>query len=122
MRWCDRHDVRYTFGLARNPVLERAGAESLGHARTAHDLDGRTHRVFAAVSYASQSWDRARRVVIKAEHLVGPGEGRPNPRFVVTNLAGDARAMSEDGYCPRGDKKNRIKEQQLGSGTGCRAG
>ena len=114
MRWCDHHDIRYIFGLARNPVLERAAAESLGHARTAHDIDGRTHRVFAAVSYAAQSWDRARRVIIKAEHLSGSNGGKANPRFVVTNLAGDARAMYEDGYCPRGDMENRIKEQQLG--------
>ena len=114
MRWCDHNDIRYVFGLARNPVLERAAAEYLGHARTAHDLDGRTHRVFAAVSYAAASWDRSRRVIIKAEHLRGSDGGRPNPRFLVTNLAGDPRAMYEGMYCPRGDMENRIKEQQLG--------
>ena len=50
----------------------------------------------------------------KAEHLRGVGEGKSNPRYVVTNLAGDARALYEDVYCQRGDSENRIKEQQLG--------
>ena len=36
-----------------------------------------------------------------------------NPRFVVTNLAGDGRALYEGLYCARGEMENRIKEQQL---------
>ena len=114
MRWCDRHDIRYIFGLARNPVLERATAESVSQVATAHALDGRTHRVFGTLSYAARSWDRVRRVIVKAEHLAGPHGGKPNPRFVVTNVAGDVRGLYEDVYCSRGDMENRIKEQQLG--------
>ena len=115
MRWCDRHDIRDILGLARNPVLEHAAAESVSQVATAHALDGRTHRVFGTVvPYAAKTWDRPRRVIIKAEHLAGPNGGKPNPRFVVTNLAGDARALYEDVYCQRGDMENRIKEQQLG--------
>lgn len=55
-------------------------------------------------------WDRARRVVAKAEHI----DGKENPRFVVTSLAGsdrEARALYEELYCARGDMENRIKEQ-----------
>ena len=36
-----------------------------------------------------------------------------NPRFVVTNLAGDGRGLYERLYCARGEMENRIKEQQL---------
>ena len=53
-------------------------------------------------------------MIVKAGHLRGAGEGKSNPRYAVTNLAGDARALYEDVYCQRGDSENRIKEQQLG--------
>ena len=37
-----------------------------------------------------------------------------NPRFVVTNLEGDAQHIYDKTYCGRGEMENRIKEQQLG--------
>ena len=110
MRWCDSHDIRYILGLARNPVLERETAPLLGQVATAHLIDGRSHRIFGTLSYAAKSWDRPRRVIVKAEHLRGD---KSNPRFVVTNLAGDPRHLYEDVYCQRGEMENRIKEQQL---------
>ena len=114
MRWCDSHDIRYAFGLPRNRVLEGRSAEWMAQVAEAHRLDGRSHRVFGELSYAAQTWDRPRRVIAKAEHLRGAGQGKSNPRYVVTNLAGEARAIYEDVYCQRGDSENRIKEQQLG--------
>jgi hypothetical protein len=116
MRWCDRHDVRYLLGLARNAVLQRAAEPLMAQVAEAHRLDGQSHRVFDTVSYAAQTWDRPRRVIVKAEHLAGGDDGKPNPRFVVTNLAGDPQELYEsaDGYCGRGDAENRIKDQQLG--------
>ncbi len=114
MRWCDSHDVRYLFGLARNAVLERESQEWLGWVAEAHRLDGQSHRFFGTLSYAAASWDRPRRVIVKAEHLRGGDAGKSNPRYVVTNLAGDAQTLYEEVYCARGDMENRIKEQQLG--------
>ena len=35
-----------------------------------------------------------------------------NPRFIITNLDGDARRLYEQDYCARGEIENRIKEQQ----------
>ncbi len=43
-------------------------------------------------------------------------QGKSNVRFLVTNVAVAtmaAKAVYEEGYCPRGDMENRIKEQQL---------
>ena len=37
-----------------------------------------------------------------------------NPRFIVTNLAGDSKHLYKAIYCARGEMENRIKEQQLG--------
>ena len=36
-----------------------------------------------------------------------------NPRYVVTNLEGEAQKLYDEDYCARGDMENRIKEQQL---------
>ena len=36
-----------------------------------------------------------------------------NPRYIVTNLEGEAQELYETLYCQRGDMENRIKEQQL---------
>jgi hypothetical protein len=66
--------------------------------------------VFGEFDYAARTWDRPRRVIAKAEHL--PGD-KTNPRYLVTNLPGDGRALYEDQYCARGQMENRIKEQQL---------
>ena len=109
MRWCDHHDVRYILGVARNPVLERAAAPLLAQVEQLHQNDGASHRLFGTCHYAAATWDRQRRVIIKAEHLRGD---KANPRFVVTNLPGDARELYEDVYCQRGEMENRIKEQQ----------
>ena len=110
MRWCDHNDVRYILGLARNRVLERQATPLLEAVARQHHADGQAHRLFEALHYAAQTWDRPRRVIVKAEHLVGD---KSNPRFVVTNLPGDPQELYEDVYCQRGDMENRIKEQQL---------
>ena len=110
MRWCDRHDVSYIFGLARNAVLERRIAELLQQAETAFDASsGEKQRLFGETRYAAKSWDRQRRVIMKAERL----SAGPNTRFVVTNLDGTPQSLYDDNYVQRGDMENRIKEQQL---------
>ena len=70
---------------------------------------GVKQRRFAELAYGARSWDRQRRVIARIEH----GPKGANPRFVVTNLAGDGRDLYERLYCARGEMENRIKEQQL---------
>ena len=56
------------------------------------------------------TWDRARRVIVKAEHTARGA----NPRFVVTNLSPQTdRYLYTRLYCARGDMENRIKNQQM---------
>jgi Transposase DDE domain group 1 len=110
MRWCDHNDVRYILGKARNSVLERLAASLSGMVEDYHRADGRSYRAYEWCHYAAQSWDRERRVIIKAEYL-GGSNSKSNPRFVVTNLPGDARELYEQVYCARGEMENRIKEQ-----------
>src|SRR5262245_48170576 len=108
MRWCDSNGVGYVLGLARNAVLERLACPWTHAAATCFDMTGEPQRLFGTFGYAAGSWDRARRVIVKAEHNA-QGD---NPRFVVSNLPGNARGLYDVLYCQRGEAENRIKEQQ----------
>jgi hypothetical protein len=109
MRWCDTHGIGYVLGLARNPVLERLAIDWIEQAVRQFANTGEPQRIFASFSYAASTWDRPRRVIVKAEHNA---QGS-NPRFIVTNEPADPQHLYEDFYCQRGNMENRIKEQQL---------
>jgi Transposase DDE domain group 1 len=109
MRWCDSHGIGYVLGLARNPALQRAATDEIARAERQFRRTGQPQRLFGSFAYAAASWDRPRRVIVKAEHNA---QGA-NPRFVVTNVPGDPQEFYEDVYCQRGEMENRIKEQQL---------
>lgn len=110
LRWCDRHEVGYIVGLAKNPRILEMSKAPLDKAAEEHERTGRKVRRFTSIKYAARTWDRPRRVLVKAECT----EKGLNPRFVVTNLRGRAQELYENIYCARGDMENRIKEQQLG--------
>ena len=106
---CERHGVGYLVGLARNQVPEREAAPACEVAKDGFEATGRKNRLFTEFEYAARTWKRRRRVIARIEH--GP-KGR-NPRFIVTNLDGEADELYDQVYCQRGDMENRIKEQQL---------
>jgi hypothetical protein len=110
MRWCDLHDVGYIIGLARNAVLERLAQQWSDTSKTQFEQTHQKQRIFGEFKYAADTWDRQRRVIVKAEHL----ELGENTRFIVTNLTGESRHLYDTVYCQRGEAENRIKEQQLG--------
>ena len=109
MRWCQDHDVRYIVGIARNERLREMLDALIEKAERNYQDTGAKQRLFGSVRYGAYTWDRARRVIVKAEHnVLGP-----NPRFVVTNLKQTDRYLYDRIYCARGDMENRIKNQQL---------
>jgi len=110
LSWCERHDVGYLVGIAKNARLEAKIAADMDSAAACHRDTAQKVRWFRAFQYAARSWDRPRCVIAKIEHL----EKGSNPRFVVTNLPGLAQRLYEEIYCARGEMENRIKEQQLG--------
>lgn len=110
LRWCERHEVKYLVGLAKNTRLLTLSESLMKSAAAQYGLKQEKARLFAWVDYGAGTWDRQRRVIIKAEH----GAKGSNPRFVVTNLEGDAQQLYDHVYCARGEMENRIKEQQLG--------
>jgi hypothetical protein len=109
MRWCDAHGIGYVLGLAKNPALQRAAADEIARAERQFQQTGQPQRLFGSFAYAAATWDRPRRVIVKAEHNAQGG----NPRFVVANVPGDPQELYDAVYCQRGEMENRIKEQQL---------
>ena len=108
MRWCDNHDVDYIIGLAKNNRLLKQLGATLDEARKKFLQSGQKQKLFHEFSYAAQTWDKARRIIGKAEHTAKGS----NPRFVVTSLPGEPVDVYHR-YCARGEMENRIKEQQL---------
>lgn len=110
LQWSDRHNVDYIVGLAKNQRVTRLASHLLDGSEDGWTRTGEKQRIFGWVEYGASTWDRARRVIAKAEH----SDKGSNPRFVVTSLEGDPKELYDGRYCPRGDMENRIKEQQLG--------
>jgi hypothetical protein len=113
MAWCESEGVDFLLGLAKNDRLKALSLRWRLEAQRQFLRTCEPSRVFGEFQYRTRkSWSRARRVVVKAEHLAKGA----NPRYVVTSLRADevdARTLYEDLYCARGDMENRIKEQQL---------
>ncbi len=99
-------------GLPGNPVLhEQSGPwREMAKQAAANGKIGSARR-FGEFLYQAESWRKARRVVVKAEHTpLGA-----NPRFVVTfGLAEKAPRPVYRYYGQRGRCENRIKELKDG--------
>ena len=109
LSWCERHDVDYIVGLAKNARLTKLAQTFMKRAEADFEGTGQKQRLFGEMRYGAATWEVERRVIVKAEHS---SRGK-NPRFVVTNISGEAGDLYDTLYCARGDMENRIKEQQL---------
>ena len=109
LRWCERHDIAYIVGLAKNQRLNARTKALQEAAAECFTASGSKVRWFTDLHYAARSWDHPRRVIAKIEY----SSHGANPRYVVTNLKGEAKHLYDKLYCARGDMENRIKENQL---------
>jgi hypothetical protein len=109
LSWCERHDVGYIVGIAKNQRLKACIDPLMKQAEECATERKEKARWFSEFHYGARSWDRKRRIIAKVEvtHL-----GR-NPRFIVTNLKGDPQELYDTLYCARGDMENKIKQQQM---------
>lgn len=110
LTWCERHDVGYCVGLARNPRLETQCKRWHEHLAEQYAITHAKQRAFFEFRYAAKTWRTERRVIARLEY----GEQGQNPRYIVTNLQGEAAQLYDELYCGRGEAENRIKEAQLG--------
>lgn len=109
LTWCDNNDVDYVVGIGQNNVLLKLAEPYISRAKEYYDHTQEKQRIFVELKYGAKSWDRERRIILKAEEL----KKGSNPRFVVTNRSEDPQSLYEKIYCARGNMENRIKEQQL---------
>jgi hypothetical protein len=110
LRWCEDHGVNYIVGLAKNARVLALAQRLMEQAGKEFASQRQKQRLFGEGQYAAETWDKERRVLVKAEHT----DQGSNPRLVVTNLEGEAQPLYDELYCARGEMENRIKEQQLG--------
>jgi hypothetical protein len=107
---CDRSNILYVFGYAKNAVLERKIALLAEQARLDFIQQEKDVQIFDDVYYQSGGWDYPRRIVMKAE-LNSFGS---NHRFVVTNMNQNASWIYSSFYVQRAEtSENRIKELKL---------
>ena len=105
----ERWGVRYIIGLLKNSrLMQQVGLAELALAEQFAARQTK-QRMFGEFTYAAKTWDKERRVIAR----LGNGPQGANPRFIVTDLPGSARALYERRYCARGEAENRIKEAQL---------
>ena len=119
LRWCQKMNLHYIIGFGKNSRLLNKAQRWTTRAAKGFVRTKQKQRAFGQFEYAAHSWDRARRILVKAEHT----DKGSNPRFVVTNLPGKPQALYDEVYCARGEMENRIKEQQMGlfsDRTSCR--
>ena len=109
--FCDRSRLFYVFGYIGSSRLKALTAPLMDQARTlAADLR-RPVRLFHSLSYRAKTWNREKRIIMKAE-ITSAG---PNPRFLVTNLASSqASFIYERIYCARGRMEGFIKNHKNG--------
>jgi len=114
--FCEREKLGYVIGLIRNDVLQRGIDMLLEQANQKYIETGQKQKFFSETRYQAGSWDKDRRVVMKAEWQ----EKGPNSRFVVTNLLREAKELYEF-YTERGgtcevridELKNGLKADRL---------
>jgi hypothetical protein len=118
LTFLDGAGVEYVVGLPGNPRLDKRIRRLLGRARVLFRTTGQPAPLFGETRFAAKSWDRTRRVIMKAEVVQYPGRApRDNPRFVVTNLTLAPEAVYAV-YHQRGDVGNRYKELKDSLGLG----
>ncbi len=110
INYCERADVGFIIGLARNARLQAITEFAELAMREQFEQTGLKQREVGEFNYAASSWRTERRVITRLEY----GQQGNNPRYVVTNRGEDATWLYDGLYCQRGEAENRIKEAQVG--------
>ncbi|MGO3698514.1 MULTISPECIES: IS1380 family transposase [Halomonas] len=109
LAWCDRNQVDYIVGMARNQRLEALAAPAMDKVRAYYEAHGHKLASTFRFRYKARSWHKPRWVVARLEY----GPQGPNPRFVISSRYDEGFKLYYEQYCARGDMENRIKDQQL---------
>ena len=107
LSWCERQGVGYIVGLAKNARLNDLAAPWMETAAQGFAGTGFKQRLFGEFAYAAGTWNAERRVIARIEH----GPKGANPRYIVTNLEGDAQDLYATGSA--GWSKYRVAARSL---------
>ena len=66
LKYCAKNDIGYVVGLATNATLKRHAKPHMEAAQEAYDTTGLKQRDFHEFEYGAKSWDRKRRIILKA--------------------------------------------------------
>lgn len=106
---CDENGVDFILGQAVNKKLKALGEPLMAQAVAKAQETGKPVRLFTAFDYQAGSWSKPRQIIYKAEFT----EGKPNPRFVVTNIPKRTpRFLYEKIYSARGRMEGFIKNHK----------
>jgi hypothetical protein len=107
---CDAYGIDFILGQAGNSKLNQLGAPLMARAEAlAREQPDKPVRLFGHFDYQARTWRRPRRIIHKAEIT----QGKPNPRFVVTNITNRTdRFLYEDLYSARGRMEGFIKNHK----------
>lgn len=114
LRYCDKVKIGYVLGLSKNRRLQMLSTSYQIRAAIKHKFEGGGCREWGEFLYKADSWDKKRRVIVKAEVT----RGELNPRYVVTSQDEETPEAVYTFYCSRGDRENRIKEMKLDTDSG----
>jgi Transposase DDE domain group 1 len=114
LRFCDVLGLDYVLGRSSNRRLQTLSTPFQIRAAIRHKWEGDGCREWGEFDYKAGSWDKRRRVIVKAEVT----QGELNPRYVVTSNPDRSPALVYQFYCARGDQENRIKEMKLDCDSG----
>lgn len=107
--WCEQNQVGYVVGIGSNQRLQKLAQPLLTQAEAQYEKTQIKQRLFEAYAYRAGSWSAARRVIAKVEHQ----DKGSNTRFVLTTMTQSAQTIYDEGYCPRGNMENGIKQLKL---------
>jgi hypothetical protein len=108
--YLDQERVEYLVGFAGNPALEARIEPLMRAVRVLSATSGKTETLFTDIQYQTKTWEKPRRLIVKAEVVRFPDRpARDNDRYVVTNLTLKPERVYKI-YRGRGDMENRIKE------------
>jgi Transposase DDE domain group 1 len=118
LSFCEEAELSFVLGLPTNARLRALSAPLEEVVRIQAAARQEEGRLFGSFFYQADSWERAQKVVCKAEMLAD----KLNVRYLVHDRTEETDEQIYLYYCERGDRENRIKEikQDLLSGrTSC---
>jgi hypothetical protein len=109
--FCEVNEFKYVIGLIKNNILKKEISKLSEQAEKDYKITQVKQQLFGETYYQANTWDKLRRIIMKAEH----NEKGSNKRFLVTNLNRDSsESIYKNDYSPRGDFERIIDDLKNG--------